>query len=113
MTIRITLDDLTSDQYDALCDEISYLQQLSAEQGQALARACTAREEQRTRAEQAEAAVERALAVLAPYDWPHAQVRAAAVRDALAAQHPNTPTCRPGPYDDCPNCHPAKQRPTL
>lgn len=44
----------------AMADEISYLQQLSTEQGQALGRACTAREEQRTRAEKAEAAIEQA-----------------------------------------------------
>ncbi|WP_326592799.1 hypothetical protein [Streptomyces brevispora] len=35
------------------------------------------------RAERAEAAIERVRAVLAPYDWPHAQARAAIVRAAL------------------------------
>jgi hypothetical protein len=33
--------------------------------------------------ERAEAAIERVRAVLAPYDWPHAQVQAARVRAAL------------------------------
>jgi len=47
MNDRIRLDDLQ--------DEVSYPQQLSAEQGQALTRVCTAREEQRARAQQAEA----------------------------------------------------------
>jgi hypothetical protein len=37
----------------------------------------------RERAERAEAAIERVRAVLAPYDWPHAQVQAARVRAAL------------------------------
>jgi chromosome segregation ATPase len=45
-------------------------------------------EEAEERADQAEAALARVLAVLAPYDWPHAQVRAAAVRDALAPPQP-------------------------
>lgn len=38
-----------------------------------------------------------------------------AVTDLLAVteqQPPTTPTCRPGPYDDCPHCHP-EQQPTL
>jgi hypothetical protein len=33
--------------------------------------------------ERAEAAIERVRAVLAPYDWPHAQVQASLVRAAL------------------------------
>lgn len=40
------------------------------------------------RAAQAEAALDRVRAALAPYDWPHAQVCAAAVRDALAPPQP-------------------------
>lgn len=55
MSDRIALDSLTSDDLDQLYD----------------------------RAEQAEAAVARVRAVLASYDWPHAQVRAADVRTAL------------------------------
>lgn len=40
--------------------------------------------------DEAEAAAERVRAVLAPYDWAHAQVRAATVRAALAPQQPTT-----------------------
>ncbi|MET7560590.1 hypothetical protein ABZS95_10335 [Streptomyces sp. NPDC005479] len=58
MSDRIPLDDLTSDELDALYD----------------------------RAEQAEATITRVRGTLAPHDWPHAQVRAAAVRTALDAQ---------------------------
>ncbi|MFE7517061.1 hypothetical protein ACFU8I_38415 [Streptomyces sp. NPDC057540] len=59
---RISLDDLTSDQLDHLHAELEYFQQLTAEQGQALSRAQAAREEQRTRAEEAEDVLTRLLA---------------------------------------------------
>ncbi|MET7787260.1 hypothetical protein ABZS93_11620 [Streptomyces sp900116325] len=42
------------------------------------------------RAEQAEDAIIRVRTVLAPHDWPHAQVRAAAVRAALDKPQPTT-----------------------
>ncbi|MET8399594.1 hypothetical protein [Streptomyces sp900116325] len=40
-------------------------------------------EEAEQRATTAEAALDRVRTVLAPHDWPHAQVRAAAIRTAL------------------------------
>jgi chromosome segregation ATPase len=49
-------------------------------------------EEAEQRAGQAEAALDRVRDALAPYDWPHAQVRAAAVRAALDEQQPTTDT---------------------
>ncbi|MEU6756950.1 hypothetical protein [Streptomyces sp. NPDC046685] len=56
---RHTVDTITSDARNQLHAELEYFQQLTAEQGQALSRATRAREEQRTRAEQAEAAITR------------------------------------------------------
>jgi len=59
---RHTVDTINSDQLDALYDE----------------------------REQLLARIGSALAVLAPYDWPHAQVNAARVRAAL--DEPREPT---------------------
>ena len=59
---RHTVDTITSDALDALYDE----------------------------REQLLARIGNALAVLAPYDWPHAQVNAARVRAAL--DEPREPT---------------------
>ncbi|MFE7517262.1 hypothetical protein ACFU8I_39450 [Streptomyces sp. NPDC057540] len=58
-TARPGIDHLTSDELDRLHADLAYLQQLTAEQGQALSRAEAVREEQRTRAEQAEAKLAR------------------------------------------------------
>ncbi|WP_329163946.1 hypothetical protein OHB49_28955 [Streptomyces sp. NBC_01717] len=106
---RTPLDDLTSDQLDALYDRVAELEaerqksdainaQVDAKTEQqlndatevvqyykALAERTQAWGEQESaRAKRYRARIDAVKAVLAPHDWPHAQVRAAAVRDALA-----------------------------
>jgi hypothetical protein len=106
--------------------DVDYYRQLSAEQGQALARAEAACEEQRRRAERAEqrrdqlaATLREVLALftpalsngkyafyqasdqpIAPQDYQrwHAALQPPANEEQPAAG------CVPGPYDDCPNC---------
>lgn len=90
MTERIPLDQMTSDQLDALYEERdryrSAWQSARFRAGahrEGVLRLCDDRDSWKGWTQAAEAAVARVRAILAPYDWPHAQVRAADVRTAL------------------------------
>ncbi|MGY4903292.1 hypothetical protein [Streptomyces sp. 900116325] len=77
--INAVVDAKTEQQLNDATEVVQYFK--------ALAGQWEARSEQETaRANRYRARVDAAKAVLAPYDWPHAQVRAAAVRAALAPQ---------------------------
>ncbi|WP_406420014.1 hypothetical protein [Streptomyces sp. NBC_00842] len=130
MTDRIPLDDLTSDQLDALYER--------AEQAEAdLLGWKKLLQKSREMTAAHWAAIERAQklatqwAVLRAYGGAATELRAALAQPqqcpqcgdsgacnggpcplaALDQPPPTTPTCRPGPYDDCPNCH-HEQQPT-
>ncbi|MFD5058232.1 hypothetical protein [Streptomyces sp. NPDC058394] len=92
-------------------------EQADADRNRVQQRACSTAETLRhakARLSELEAAIERARklatqwAILRAYGGAATQLRA-----ALDQPQPTAPTCRPGPYDDCPDCHPAKQQPTL
>ncbi|MFI5769610.1 hypothetical protein ACIA74_13825 [Streptomyces sp. NPDC051658] len=90
MTDRIPLDDLTSDQLDALYDRVAELEQQQLANADAAADHTDRTCEAVAARDQAVAATERVRAVLATRDWPHAEVRAADIRAALDRQQPTT-----------------------
>jgi hypothetical protein len=104
VTERISLDLMTSDQLDRLYEERDRYRtawQSAAFRAKAhregILRLCDDRDSWKGWTQAAEAAVGRVRAVLAPYDWPHALLRAADVRDALDG--PSSPVATP---DDTP-----------
>jgi hypothetical protein len=83
--INAQVDAKTEQQLNDATEVVQYYKALS-ERTQAWG------EQESARAKRYRARIDAAKAVLAPYDWPHAQVRAAAVRDALAPQQQPTTT---------------------
>jgi hypothetical protein len=76
MNDRHTVDSITSDQLDALYERVA-----RAERS----------------AERAEAAIKRVRALIAPYDWQHAEVSVARIRKALDEPTPEaTEATEPG-----------------
>lgn len=95
--------------FNESADDLNAALRLSGYRRRARASTIVQARKQHARAEQAEAALTRVRAVLAPYSWPYAEVRARDIRHALdgpptSAETPPQHLAKGTNAEDCPAC---------